>query len=513
MARQTAQTSPFDRLSPAIEHPEALGLAQPECVRVEGESLDGDRRDAGGQQALLGCLPGSIAGSLARHDHQVDGQGQELVESQRAPPLLSLFVGDVVGDRLGAEQLDDVRLEAVPAREHDGVEADDDGDAGSMLPRGRERSKPDRVSDPSLDRSSQSEAVEYATDFGVEREGIVEIPWRNLEQRCATRAQRCPQGGLWLMLGVVESGNEDEIRPDRAQERGRRGLDPISEQLATEWVRGRHRVRQPHRHQRARSQRAEGHDRRRRSLRLRLAAQAEPRHEQDARGSPGDGTDSACAGGEDHGKLSLMTRTPRFSPRFVLFAGLGLLLLAAPAEAKNHLWKFSEFYSNADGTIQFIEMQECCGSDTETQMSGANISSDTNTYDFPNDLVGPTARTWILIATAGFAALPGAPAPDFIIPDGFFDPAGDTLRYRSSFDIVPIGPGQLPTDGVTSLERTWPEATLVPIVNSPTNFAGVEGSVSLPAVVTAPPMIVLAAALAAGSLALARRRARSQPVA
>lgn len=169
-----------------------------------------------------------------------------------------------------------------------------------------------------------------------------------------------------------------------------------------------------------------------------------------------------------------------------------ILAAAAPAGAKNHLWKFTEVFSNADGTIQFIEMQECCGSDLEVQMASADLVSNGHVYHFPNNLVGPTAHTWLLIATAGFAALPGAPTPDFVIPNGFFDPAGDTLRYRLGTDIVTIDAGELPTDGVHSLERVGFSGSNFAVgVNSPINFAGDSGSVSIPAVSTGMPLVVL----------------------
>ena len=119
-------------------------------------------------------------------------------------------------------------------------------------------------------------------------------------------------------------------------------------------------------------------------------------------------------------------------PAFCRVFGLAVIaiLFAAPGQAKNHLWKFSELYSNSDGTIQFIEMQECCGSDVEVEMSTADITTNSGTYSFPNDLSGPTANTRILIATAGFAALPGAPTPDYVIPDRFFEPTGDEVKVR-----------------------------------------------------------------------------------
>src|SRR5262245_17766059 len=92
-------------------------------------------------------------------------------------------------------------------------------------------------------------------------------------------------------------------------------------------------------------------------------------------------------------------------------AGLFALAAALPCEAKNHLWKFTEFFSNGDGTIQFIEMQECCGSSVETQMASTVIETDAHTLQFPNDLTGSTAHRWILIATPRFKNLPGAPTP------------------------------------------------------------------------------------------------------
>jgi len=179
----------------------------------------------------------------------------------------------------------------------------------------------------------------------------------------------------------------------------------------------------------------------------------------------------------------LHARSARLRPLSPLIAAgvaMALLGVAPAAHAKNHLWRFTEFFSNADGTIQFVEMRECCGSDVEVQMGSTYIRSNANTYDFPNNLVGLTAHRWALIATQGFADLPGAPTPDYIMPDGFFDPAGDTLRYRGVTDLVTLAPGALPTDGVHSIERDLDTQALTVIVNSPTNFAGVTGSVGLP---------------------------------
>src|SRR5262245_54709555 len=158
-------------------------------------------------------------------------------------------------------------------------------------------------------------------------------------------------------------------------------------------------------------------------------------------------------------------------------AGLFALAAALPCHAKNHLWKFTEFFSNSDGTIQFIEMQECCGSDVETQMASTRIESNGHVYPFANNLVVPTAHRWILIATLRFAQLQGAPPPDYSVPAHFFHPGGDTLRYRFGTDIVVIPAGALPLDGIHSLDRDLTSGALTVIVNNPINFANQAGSV------------------------------------
>jgi hypothetical protein len=152
------------------------------------------------------------------------------------------------------------------------------------------------------------------------------------------------------------------------------------------------------------------------------------------------------------------------------------VLGAAPASAKSHLWKFTEVFSNADGSVQFIEMFVFDPAGTaETQLKNFPLSSNANVYVFPNNLPNQnTFERWILIATPAFAALPGAPVPDYIIPANFFDPAGDELRYRTMLDILPLPPGALPVDGLHSRMRDGTTE-----LNSPTNFAGVEGSIDV----------------------------------
>jgi hypothetical protein len=186
------------------------------------------------------------------------------------------------------------------------------------------------------------------------------------------------------------------------------------------------------------------------------------------------------------------------------------LLPAAPAHAKNHLWRFTEVFSNAAGTIQFIEMQECCGADEETEMSATSITSNTATYNFANNLSGPTGHRWLLVATQGYAHLPGAPAPDYIMPDRFFNPAGDTLRYRGVTDMIQFAAGGLPTDGIDSIQRDLQTGTQTVGVNTPINFAGQSGTVNAATAVPAgAPLVLIPMAIALvgiGVIQLRRRR-------
>jgi hypothetical protein len=160
--------------------------------------------------------------------------------------------------------------------------------------------------------------------------------------------------------------------------------------------------------------------------------------------------------------------------RILLALCFAFAVFPQTAEAKAHLWRFTEVFSNADGSVQFIEMFvfDPAGTD-EIHLGGFQLTSNRDVFVFPNNLPSQnTFHTWVLIATPAFAALPGAPTPDYVIPPGFFDPAGDELRYGLLFDILPFP--AVPTDGIHSYLRDGSTA-----VNSPTNFAGVEGSIDV----------------------------------
>ena len=155
---------------------------------------------------------------------------------------------------------------------------------------------------------------------------------------------------------------------------------------------------------------------------------------------------------------------------------LSLVLLASvfamrPASASFHLWTMTELYSNADGSIQFLEMRAISGS--EQFFSGHVLSASgggvSHRFTVPDDLPGDSSGRTMIFGTQGFAAL-GVVQPDFIVPNGFFPTGGGTVNWADA-DVWNYP--ALPTDGNLSLGRDGSTAP-----NSPRNFAGQTGHVS-----------------------------------
>jgi len=159
------------------------------------------------------------------------------------------------------------------------------------------------------------------------------------------------------------------------------------------------------------------------------------------------------------------------SKRWTQFAA-SLLALAPLSGADNHKREIKEIFSSADETVQFIELFDTDKDEhilIETSISTASGSF----FAFPSNLPSTqTENRHVLLATAAFAAIPGAPTPDYIIPAGFLRRTGDTVTYAATPHSVSFGP--LPTDGQKSINAAGVMAT-----NSPTNFAGQTGSVIL----------------------------------
>ena len=152
---------------------------------------------------------------------------------------------------------------------------------------------------------------------------------------------------------------------------------------------------------------------------------------------------------------------------------LALLMAAAPAaQAAFHMFRIQQVYTNADGSVQYVVLRECCGADGENLFNGVSLRSTsggaTRTFNFPRNLPsGDTAGRNVLIATQGFANL-GLIAPDYIMPDAFVPVGGGTLNYGG---VSQLTFGALPTDGRMLLAggQTAPNLAI--------NFAGQSASV------------------------------------
>jgi hypothetical protein len=197
--------------------------------------------------------------------------------------------------------------------------------------------------------------------------------------------------------------------------------------------------------------------------------------------------------------------------RFIILAAtvLGLLAgTASPAHAAHHLWRFSQLFSTADGSVQYIQL--AVNEDGENQVANFTINSGTNTFTFPGPLSDPqtTVHKWILLGTANLATLPGGVTPDFVIPANFFPVGGGTLNY-AGVDVWNYGP--VPTDRRNALFKSG--ATVTTGVNAPANFNLQTGSLLLSTTVPAASgrwIAVLVGALllsASGLLRLRRSRA------
>lgn len=172
----------------------------------------------------------------------------------------------------------------------------------------------------------------------------------------------------------------------------------------------------------------------------------------------------------------------RLVSRFAL--ALGLCLSLAPAAlAGAHTWDVWEVFSNASGTIQFVELKDPVGT-AEDFIGGHQVqgSPSGNVYTIQNNLSGGTNNKFWLVATPAFAALPGAPVPDEIKQAGFLFATTDTSVAYVGLDTMSWASGALPLDGVHSLQRPGIGQTPVSIVSTPTNFRGDTWAVSIPGV-------------------------------
>ena len=194
----------------------------------------------------------------------------------------------------------------------------------------------------------------------------------------------------------------------------------------------------------------------------------------------------------------------RFRVRSTILATVvaSIAMTVSPSQAAHHLWTFSQVFSNASGSTQFIQLG--CPASGENNIGAFSITSNSNSLNFLTNLSSATstANAWVLIATSNFGSLPGGVAPDYVLPSNFFSTGGDTLKYAGTVDTWTFG--AVPTDGVHSLMRngTTPQ-------NAPINFEGQTGSVDLatatPALPSTAIFVLVGGMLLAGSGLLRKR--------
>ena len=166
---------------------------------------------------------------------------------------------------------------------------------------------------------------------------------------------------------------------------------------------------------------------------------------------------------------------PRLKGCLGLRTGVLLALLVQLARADFHDWTIAEIYSNADGSVQFIELS--CPNSGENFLGGERVwctsGNRTNVFTFPSDLSGDTEDAKLLLATPGFAAQPGGIVPNYVIPANFLILGSARLNY-ANVDILNYT--NLPTNGTASMIRSG-SRFINAATNSPENFAGARGSI------------------------------------
>ena len=140
-----------------------------------------------------------------------------------------------------------------------------------------------------------------------------------------------------------------------------------------------------------------------------------------------------------------------------------------------HIFHISEAYTNADGTLQFIEFhgeangQHLWDPHTLFVTQGAT----TRQLPFPGNL--PNSNTndkHVLVATQAFADLTGI-TPDYIIPANFLFTTGvQTINFPGMDSWVNV---TLPTDGLQSRGESINQ-----VAATPENFAGVTVTLAAP---------------------------------
>jgi hypothetical protein len=184
-----------------------------------------------------------------------------------------------------------------------------------------------------------------------------------------------------------------------------------------------------------------------------------------------------------------------FRPVVAAVLGLQMVVLSASrADASFHLWHVKEVFTNADGSVQFIELFNSFGGEqfVGNHVLRANSDGAIKNFTIPDSLPNSpsTANTHMLIATPAFASQPGAVTPDFTLPAGsvpFFNPNASniTISFSGSNDSMSFSSTLLPKDGFQSLTDTgatgFPPGTanIQVTANTPTHFPNIAGQIDL----------------------------------
>lgn len=178
---------------------------------------------------------------------------------------------------------------------------------------------------------------------------------------------------------------------------------------------------------------------------------------------------------DDDSSLSSLTHARRTHRWLVILALAALPLIATPARATFHLWQINEVFSNADGTVQYIELSTIFNFQQSLFGETLRVSSTSGTKDFVFGMnsPSPTANQTLLIGTASLENIQVGVIPDFIIDANFID-------VIQSIEVSLVGAftppltfvDDLPLDDVHSLG-----ADGLTQVASPRNFAGQVGMV------------------------------------
>jgi len=136
------------------------------------------------------------------------------------------------------------------------------------------------------------------------------------------------------------------------------------------------------------------------------------------------------------------------------------LLTLNTGRASFHLWDINEVYSNADGSVQFIELFTSSGG--QQFVSGHTITSTgAADFTFPSNSPSPTAGHHLLIATGDINGV----TPDFTIPANFLTTGPGTVNFVGA-DSLPYS--FLPINGFSSIDGNGDIVTSA----TPTNFSG-----------------------------------------